>query len=96
MSKSNVNVSSGIGLMGGLGILFIGLKLTGFITWSWWLVLMPLYAGWLIVWGAVFLFGMTAAAFVFVLGVLGVLISAAWDTFKSYRKNKKAEKDLFG
>lgn len=26
-----------------LTILFIGLKLAGFITWSWWLVLLPLY-----------------------------------------------------
>ena len=27
-----------------LGLLFIGLKLTGYIAWSWWLVLLPLYA----------------------------------------------------
>lgn len=26
-----------------LAILFIGLKLTNYITWSWWLVLMPFY-----------------------------------------------------
>jgi len=26
-----------------LTILFVGLKLTGLITWSWWLVLSPLY-----------------------------------------------------
>ncbi len=26
-----------------LGILFIGLKLAGFIAWSWWWVTMPLY-----------------------------------------------------
>lgn len=25
-----------------LSLLFIGLKLTGYITWSWWLVLLPL------------------------------------------------------
>ena len=29
--------------MGLLAILFIGLKLTGFITWSWWLVTLPLW-----------------------------------------------------
>jgi len=28
-----------------LAILFIGLKLAGVIMWSWWLVLLPLYAG---------------------------------------------------
>ena len=27
-----------------LGILFIGLKLTGYIAWSWWFVLAPIYA----------------------------------------------------
>jgi hypothetical protein len=35
--------TGGIGFMGLLGILFIALKLTGYITWSWWLVLLPLY-----------------------------------------------------
>lgn len=28
-----------------LAVLFIGLKLAGIIMWSWWLVLLPLYAG---------------------------------------------------
>lgn len=40
MSKST---SSGIGFSGMLTILFIGLKLTGYITWSWWWVLSPLW-----------------------------------------------------
>lgn len=31
--------------LGLLGLLFIGLKLTGVIAWSWWLVLLPLYGG---------------------------------------------------
>lgn len=31
------------GLAGPLLILFIGLKLTGFIDWSWWWVLSPLW-----------------------------------------------------
>ncbi len=42
---SNSNSSGGIGLFGMLGILFIGLKLTGYITWSWWYVTMPLWGG---------------------------------------------------
>ena len=33
------------GFLGMLTILFIGLKLTGFINWSWWLVLLPAYSG---------------------------------------------------
>lgn len=32
-----------------LALLFIALKLTGYITWSWWLVLLPLYGSVLIV-----------------------------------------------
>ena len=42
MSKSNNN-STGIGFFGMLGILFIGLKLTNFIAWSWWWVTAPLW-----------------------------------------------------
>ena len=33
-----------IGFTGLLGLLFIALKLTGVIDWSWWLVLLPVYA----------------------------------------------------
>ena len=35
--------SQGIGFMSLLGLLFIGLKLAGYIDWSWWWVLLPLY-----------------------------------------------------
>ena len=41
MSNSS-NVSSGIGFPGLLTILFVGLKLTGYINWSWWWVLSPI------------------------------------------------------
>lgn len=40
---SNSSANGGVGFLGLLGILFIGLKLTGYIDWSWWLVLLPLY-----------------------------------------------------
>ena len=33
----------GIGFMGLLALIFMTLKLTGVITWSWWLVWLPLY-----------------------------------------------------
>lgn len=42
---STTSQSSGIGFLGMLAILFIGLKLAGFITWSWWWVLCPLWIG---------------------------------------------------
>ena len=35
--------SGGIGFAGLLTVLFVGLKLTGFIHWSWWWVLSPLW-----------------------------------------------------
>jgi hypothetical protein len=35
--------SGGCGFFGLLALLFIGLKLGGFITWSWWWVLAPLW-----------------------------------------------------
>ena len=41
MSDNNNN--GGIGFLGLLTILFIGLKLTGYITWSWWWVLAPIW-----------------------------------------------------
>lgn len=43
MSESKGNYSSGIGFSGLLTIVFIVLKLTGYINWSWWWVLSPLW-----------------------------------------------------
>jgi hypothetical protein len=33
-----------MGILGLIGVLFVGLKLTGYITWSWVLVTMPFWA----------------------------------------------------
>lgn len=45
MSNNNSTTQSGgIGFFGLLAIVFITLKLTGYITWSWWWVLAPLWA----------------------------------------------------
>ncbi|HEX20685.1 MAG TPA: hypothetical protein ENG78_07700 [Acidiferrobacteraceae bacterium] len=44
MSNSSSS-SSGIGLLGALGILFVGLKLGNVINWSWWLVTLPFWGG---------------------------------------------------
>ena len=46
---SNSNSSGGVGLGGLLTVLFVGLKLTGNITWSWWWVLSPLWISFSIV-----------------------------------------------
>ena len=39
--NNNKNTGGGIGFCGMLTIAFIVLKLTGYITWSWWWVLAP-------------------------------------------------------
>lgn len=43
MSKDSNQSTGGIGFMGLLAIVFITLKLTGHITWSWWWVLSPIW-----------------------------------------------------
>lgn len=47
-------------IIGALGVLFVGLKLTGYIDWSWWLVTLPF-------WG-----GLALAAGIFIIGCLAV------------------------
>ncbi len=43
MSDSKTTQSGGIGFCGLLTIVFITLKLTGFIDWSWWWVTAPVW-----------------------------------------------------
>jgi predicted tellurium resistance membrane protein TerC len=62
MSSNNSSSSSGIGFPGLLTVLFIGLKLTGHITWSWWWVLSPLWISALI--------GLTVLAIVFIIALV--------------------------
>lgn len=59
--KSN---SAGIGFPSLLALVFIVLKLTGFIGWSWWWVLSPLWIGLLIT--------------ILILFLLNVLVSRLW------------------
>lgn len=46
-----------IGFFGLLTLVFIILKLTGTINWSWWWVLSPLWGGFLLIVGLVVLIG---------------------------------------
>ena len=45
MSKNSNSSSSGIGVLGLLGVAFVILKLCKVITWSWWLVTLPFWGG---------------------------------------------------
>lgn len=53
------NRSAGVGFPGLLALLFIALKLTGVVAWSWWWVLSPLWIA----------FAVGVVVLLFVLGV---------------------------
>ena len=65
MSDKNVSVQVGPNFLGLLTIVFITLKLTGYITWSWWWVLAPL-------WGGAVLFLAIVAIFLIVASIAGL------------------------
>ena len=68
MSDSKSSSSSGgIGFCGLLTILFIGLKLTNHIDWSWWWVLSPLWIGFAL-WAVIVVLFLVGAAIVAWLG----------------------------
>jgi hypothetical protein len=46
---SNKNSSGGVGVLGLLGVVFVALKLTGYIDWSWWYVTMPFWGGFAVI-----------------------------------------------
>ena len=57
MSNNDVSASGGIGFAGLLTIVFVTLKLTGVIDWSWLWVLAPLWLGAAIVAGILLIVG---------------------------------------
>lgn len=67
--------SGGIGFVGLLTILFIGLKLTGHIAWSWWWVLAPIWISTLL------LFGFLGIFFIAVSKVIS--LKEIWSEFKT-------------
>lgn len=53
MSKVSVNGAPSIGLGTLLFLVFLVLKLTNVITWSWWWITAPLWISWLLVLGVI-------------------------------------------
>lgn len=45
MSEKSVSYNGSVGVAGLLGVVFVTLKLTGFIDWSWWWVTAPFWGG---------------------------------------------------
>ena len=62
--------TNGLGFLGALTLLFIGLRLTGFIDWSWWWVLAPF-------WGA--------AAGIAALALLGITGFGGYKLYRKYQ-----------
>ena len=60
------NGEAGGGLMWTLFVIFVTLKLTGYVTWSWWLVTAPL-------WGSFVIFLIALSILMIVFGVIGVI-----------------------
>lgn len=60
--SNTTSSSSGIGVLGLLGVVFVTLKLAGVIDWSWWWVTAPFWGGFALVFG------------VLAVGVLGVTV----------------------
>jgi hypothetical protein len=58
--SSQSSTNGGIGFIGLLTILFIGLKLTGFIQWGWWWVLAPIWVSSIV---SILIFGLVLIAF---------------------------------
>lgn len=55
MNEKEKTVSGGMGLTTILFLIFLVLKLTGHITWSWWWVTSPLWIPWVFVGGILLL-----------------------------------------
>ena len=56
--------------MGFLALIFITLKLTGYITWSWWLVTLPLWGGVALIFSLLIIGPVMAIVGAFILDVL--------------------------
>lgn len=81
MSDTSTNNSSdGIGLFGAMFIVFLVLKLTGFIDWSWWWVTAPLWGSFLMV-----------LSFFATLGIIYLVLKALNKRADSRQKNHRQE-----
>lgn len=56
MASKSDGKRSGIGFFSLLGLLFIGLKLAGFIDWAWWVVLAPIWGQLVFFFACVFIY----------------------------------------
>ena len=62
-----------VGFMGFLALIFITLKLIGYITWSWWLVTLPLWGGVALIFSLLIIGPVMAIVGAFILAALNSL-----------------------
>lgn len=78
MSNNKKNSSNeGVGFLGLLALIFITLKLTGVIGWSWWWVLSPLWIP------------ASIALLIFIVAVIGAASVAADNQKRKIRRSKR-------
>lgn len=88
MSSDNSSSNSGgIGFLGLLAVLFIGLKLTEYIDWSWWWVLSPLWIPFAIMFGFIGIVMLFVIIGLFLVGIC-LLVAFVFETVKDRRKLK--------
>jgi hypothetical protein len=81
MSTTKSNSGTGLSLSAVLFIVFLVLKLTGNIDWSWWWVTSPLWIP--------FAIGLALVGFVFLVIIIALIFGASVEDIKSKIKIKK-------
>ena len=86
--KKGFNVNFSLGFLDILCLIFITLKLTGFIAWSWWWILLPLY-GQVLLLVAIILITLVGLLLFGIAVLIFLAIVWIWETiidFWNYRK----------
>ncbi len=80
--SNNVTHNGGVGILGLLGVVFVTLKLTGYIDWSWWWVTLPFWGGFALV-----------LAVLAVIGLVYLVVHALekWLEHRARQKRKELE-----
>lgn len=70
MYDNNLNSSNGVGFLGLMFLIFMTLKIMGYITWSWWWVSAPLWVPFIIVLMIILIFLLTETLIEFLKKIL--------------------------
>jgi hypothetical protein len=79
--------SGGIGVLGMLGVVFVGLKLGGIISWSWWLVTLPFWGGFAL---AIAVIGLAVIVKAAAIAIEGLVYRNRGDELRRIRARRQA------